>query len=326
MTCINHDGERVLKGRHLDPCGSPDACPGCLPCAQNHCLLCRREHADISCPACVAETRELLARIVLLTDKLDDQARNGRGALAPHGIPGGDALVMQAPGANDRGRAAQLLHRLLFGLDVSHTTDERKADPNPPLAVLTHWEDRVRARLDQPTDLAPTMERAAAYLDRHLHEAACDLSFIPMARTFSATVRQLEDVLLDGVRPERSRVPCLECGTRLIKVYSDKLVDDYHLCPRCGERYDAGRYERAKHDHLVSEGADRYVYVAAAASAIGRPERTLRTWITRGQVASTRDAAGRLVAWWPDVRAQHLSATARSTRRNRDEAARPDAG
>lgn len=313
MSCIQGPAYRVLKGRHREACGAPKTCPGCEPCPEPHCQLCRREHAGATCPACIAATRADLRRVVELAGHLEDQALNGRGALAPHGgIPGGDALVLQAPAATESGTAAQLLHRRTFGLDTSHTTDERRKDLNPPLAVLAHWEHRVRAYLGQRTEGAPDMERARSYLDEHLHEAARDLMFLPMARALSGTVRQLEDVLLDGIRPERSRVPCWECGARLVKVYADQLAADHYVCPRCGERYDQHRYERAKHDHLASEGADRYVHVPAAAAAVGRSERTLRTWIRQGVVSTSRDATGRLTAWWPDVRAAHA---ARKTRK-----------
>jgi ribosomal protein L37AE/L43A len=146
------------------------------------------------------------------------------------------------------------------------------------------------------------------------------VSFVPLARTLTATVRQLEDVLMDGVRPERSRVPCLECGTRLMKVWTDKAADDHWTCPRCGESYDHGRYERAKHDQLSSTGAERYVYLTDAASALGRHVETVRSWVRKGLVHRTRDTAGRTVIWWPDVREQHLVAMTRAKRRTRAEA------
>lgn len=311
MTCFKGSDGHVLRHRHLDTCGSPQECHGCVPCPELHCLTCKREHAEVTCPTCIAAARIDLGSVVHLTERLADEALNGQRSLRDN-LPGGDALVLQAPAATERGRLAQLLHRALFGLDVSHTQDESRADPTPPLAVLLHWEDRWRKAADQPTDLAPSMARSADYLDRHMHEAARDVSFVPFAKALAALVRQLEDVLSDGVRPERTRVPCWECGTRLVKVYADAAHQDHWLCPRCGERYDKGRYDRATHDHLHSQGAERFVYIADAAAAIGRPEQTVRTWIRKGIVTTSRDKKnGRLVAWWPDIREAHVTTATR---------------
>jgi hypothetical protein len=319
MRCeMGPHGSRVLLGRHGDPCGSPETCRGCLPCPESHCLLCEREHAPVVCPTCVAAARINLAAVVRLSGRLDDEALNGqRSARSRDRIPGGDALVLQAPAATERGKVAQLLHRALFGLDVSHTQDESRADPTPPLPVLLHWEDRWRSMLKQPTGLGPTMGRSFAYLDEHMHEAARDLSFVPFAKGMARLVRQLEDVLTDGERPERSRVPCWDCGTRLVKAYGATEAEDHWLCPRCGERYDKGRYDRAKHDHLASAGAERYVYIADAAAAVGRPEQTVRTWVRKGMVRTSRDPkTARLVAWWPDIRQAHMDAATRKRKRS----------
>lgn len=317
--CIKGSEGRVLRGRHEASCGSPEECPGCLPCPEPHCRLCRVEHADGTCPACLFTVRQNLHAVVRYAQRLPEEALEGRGASGRGGIPGGDALVLSAPAATSHGYAGQLLHRLLFGLDTSHTLEEARTDPTPPLQVLLHWEDRWRAASSQPTDLAPTLERSAAYLERHLHEAARDLSFIPFARAMAGLVRQLEDVLLDGERAERSRVPCLECGVRLVKLYGATLEEDQHECPRCGERYDQARFTQAKHHHLASAGADRFVHIPDAAAAVGRPEQTVRAWIRRGMVSTSRDPETlRLTAWWPHIRAAHQEATARKRKRSTD--------
>lgn len=307
----------MIRGRHREDCGAPELCAGCLPCPEEHCLVCRREHAVIACPECLSRTRVALGRVGVLTGKLRVEATLGRGSLHPQaGIPGGVALVLASPAATEHGYAAQLAHRVANQLDVSHTNEEHADDPRPPLAVLTHWEDRTRALLGDPTKAAPDVGESVAYLDRHLHELARDVSFVAFSRTMDATVRQLEDALLDGIRPERSRVPCLECGTRLVKVWTDKAATDHWTCPRCQEVYDHGRYERAKHDQLASTGAERYVYLTDAASALGRHVETVRTWVRKGKVSTTRDPAGRSVIWWPDVRAAHQEAEKRAKRRD----------
>lgn len=313
--CMKGSETRVLKDRHGSSCGSPETCPGCLPCREAHCLLCKRAHAEVTCPRCLSVARTNLHDAVRLAGKLSDESLNGQRSSKSKVMPGGDALVLQAPAATSHGYASQLLHRVLFGLDVSHTQEESKGDPTPPLAVLLHWEDRWRAHTGDPTGLAPTMARSADYLDRHMHEMARDVSFPPFAKALAALVRQMEDVLTDGERPERTRVPCWECGTRLVKVYADAVARDHYVCPCCHEEYDQGRFERAKHDHLASTGAERYVFITDAAAAIGRSERSVRTWIGRGVARTSRDArTGRIVVWWPDVRAAHQAAGTRKRR------------
>lgn len=313
MTCTGtNDGRRVIRNRHEDTCAD-GFCTGCEPCPEPHCQVCRRNHAADTCASCIAVVRTNLRNVAAMARRLDAEAQHGRRSLSVGtGVPGGDALVLASPGATTHGAAGQWAHRVTHGLDVTHTQDERRGDPRPPLAVLTRWESTWRNASGQPTDLAPTMGRVVSYLDTHLHRLAVRPEFVAFARDVAACVRSLEDVLRDGERPEVTRVPCWECGTRLVKVYADQAKDDHWTCPRCGERYDRGRFDRAKHDHLASRGAERYVSVADAVATIGRPEQTVRAWIRRGLVDVQRDnITGRLVVWWPHVRAQHMESQER---------------
>lgn len=313
MTCIPTGQRRALLGRHTNACTDPGACPGCEPCPEPHCLVCRREHADPTCPTCLGMARQNLRNVITLTAKLGAEATEGKRAHSVGtGVPGGDALVLLSPGASEDGARGQLAHRLATGLDVSHLHDELRGDPRPPVAVLLRWESRWRRAFSHPVGTADDLASLAAYLDRHMHEAARHVLFASFARELAATVRQLENVLHDGDRPETSRVPCLECGTRLVKVYGHHEADDHHVCPRCGDTYDRGRFERAKHDHLASKGAERYVSVTDAVATIGRPEQTVRSWIRRGLVQVDRHPqTRRLLVWWPHVREQHLAAQER---------------
>lgn len=301
VTCYRNDQVqgRLLVGRHLDPCRSPGDCHGCWPCEEHHCATCHRVHAPDVCPGCLALVRIDLHAIGGMWVRLPVEATNGRPAYHTHvlGIPGGEATVMLAPG-----------HYTLKLYDPPV-----RYDP-PPIVVLDHWAIHWSGVLGhRPVHIAdPVMASLVTYLDGVLHQVTGDPEFLVMAHDLAKTVRRMEDVLHDGDRPERSRVPCWECGTRLVKVYTSKVKDDHWLCPRCGELYDAGRYERAKHDHLASSGANRYVSVSDATVAIGRPVQTVRSWIRRGLIDTARDpSTGRLTAWWPDVRNQHLATAPR---------------
>ena len=298
MICLARDHQRYLLARHVESCSDPD-CGGCVPCPGPHCTTCRRDHAAVTCLGCLAMARDHLTTIGFLTTHLHDEALHG--SRSEHAdMPGGNALVMLGPG-NYSGSLSP--------------ADEQRDDPRPVLTVLNYWCTWWTTHAGAPT-VDYTLPALVDYLGRVLHQIAERPAFPLLALDLSRTRRQLENVLYDGERPEVSRVPCWECGTRLHKVYAAKASDDYWTCPKCGERYDRGRYDRAKHDHLASQGADRYVPVMVAIAAIGRHEQTVRAWIRRGLVGVQRDAAtGRVTAWWPDVRAMHLSTERRRRRR-----------
>lgn len=289
---------RVVAHRHGPEC-AVEECPGCLPCPEEHCLTCQRNHAQTTCPECLALARVNLGILRHLIHQLPAEAHLGQHVYRIHeGIPGGDALVLLTPAATVRGRVGQTAR-----------PESELGDPVPPLDVLVFWEEWWRAEADQPTGLQPTLDRVADYLASQLHHIAGSRVFPHLARDLVRTVRLVENVLHDGLRPETSRVPCWDCGARLVKVYGDQARHDHWACPRCHEVYDYGRYERAKYDHLASQGAERYVTVSDAIAATGRPEQTVRGWIRVGVVGTHREeGTGRLLVWWPDVRSQHLAA------------------
>jgi len=237
---------------------------------------------------------------------LETEATRGRQAFHTHeDVPGGDALVMLVAAASLRGRTGQPVH--LF------TRYELPTDPHPPLDVLVFWEELWRRKTNAHTSLAPTMARVVDYLDDQLHLMAREELFPHLHKALKRAVHQTENVLHAGHRPQVSRVPCLECGTRVLKVWTDTERHDHWRCPTCGEQYDKGRYERALHQHLASKGAERYVPISDACAASGRSERTVRDWMRREVVDFTRDpASGRLLVWWPDVREMHLTTQTRT--------------
>lgn len=242
--------------------------------------------------------RSTLHGIADLTTHLGDEAVNGRASIKAD-LPGGDALVLLAPGNYH---------------PTKWSAEEQRNDPRPPLVVLSFWASWWRTVQGHPHEPSSTLARLRDYLDDNLHHMGRSQVFPRLARDLSRVLNQLENVLCDGDRPEVSRVPCWECGARLEKRYGATLADDHWVCPRCREVYDRGRYDRAKHDHLASTGAERYVTVPDAVAAVGRPEQTVRTWMRKGLVDTKRDPkTGRVFVWWPHVREQHLA----TGRRNR---------
>jgi hypothetical protein len=188
-------------------------------------------------------------------------------------------------------------------------------DEMHPLFVLGSWEEVWREHLDHRTDRRITVESAVAYLDMQIGYMTdqVDPPFDEFARELRQCRGHLEDVLRDGIREERSQVPCVECETRLTRVYGDKESDDRWLCPRCRRTYSDEEYARAQHFHLEHERADRFVKVSEALGMIDRPEQTLRTWMRVGHVRTMRDPKGPILVWWPDVRTMNLN-TKRRTR------------
>jgi hypothetical protein len=307
MSCFNTGTSRAIRGRHEEGCGGQD-CPGCLPCPEDHCQHCKRSHAEVTCAACVHMARTNLASLALLSTHLPEESTEGSRSVGSRDFPGGDALVLLGPSAARADLDAVYAYRYQAGLSIDHRSDEYPTDLRPVAGVLARWEAAWREELNQPTGLTSTLSRSVDYLMAHLHQAAGRPTFTLFITDIAENLRRLEDVLYDGERPERTRVPCWECGVRLVHIYGSTEDDDHWVCPACGERYDRGRYDRAKHDHLASVGAERYVSVTDAAAAVGRPVQTVRTWIRRGLVSTQRNpVSGRTQAWWPHIRLLHLA-------------------
>jgi len=199
-----------------------------------------------------------------------------------------------------------------------HESLDLPGDPVPPLLVLATWEDDWRQTFGHGA--APhlaSVETAAAYLDRTLaHAAQWHDAWDEFHGDLRATVARLENVLQEGEREERSRVPCTKCGTRLVRRYEAKVADDHWECPKCGKVYNKVAYHNAHRHHLASGYADRWVPLVDAIDATGRSSATVRSWVQREDVQSRRDpTTGRVYVWWPDVRAQDRNAERRDLQR-----------
>jgi hypothetical protein len=186
-----------------------------------------------------------------------------------------------------------------------------------PLNVLGWYDMAYREDYNQPTTERITVARAVTYLEGQLDRIANDpeQDFGLFTHDVYACRAHLEAVIHDSRTPERSRVPCLDCGTRLERRYHDDAKNDDHRCPKCKRTYGAGEFARAKAEWLHSEGADRFVPISEAVHATGRSEFTVRTWMRRGLVETQHNRLGRLMVWWPDVRDQHRERELRDIRR-----------
>lgn len=307
--CYYRPGDsRAIIGRHTDDCDDGD-CRGCLRCPEDHCPRCYLTHSIGVCPTCLAGSKDDLAAIVTLCGDLLGEAMLG--SAATHALPGGQATV--ALGPRSSGSAGY------FG---DHWVDNQLGDWHP-LDVLETWSVVWRDwfHSPQPTCRA-TVGGAVEYLTGVLHLAAAtqptadewppDLP--DMLRDIASLRARLEDVLHDGDRPERSQVPCLDCGARLEHRYADAEADDRWVCPRCRRAYTDAEHRLAKAEHLGT--AEHFVPIATAAAAAGRSDWTIRDWVRRGLVAAACDPRTRLlVVWWPHVHAEHRTRAVRDTLR-----------
>lgn len=308
-TCrfVASDQPRVLAGRHLDPCVC-DGGFGCLECPETHCVVCGRAHAKAACVDCLNAARSDLEAIGDLCDSLPEEA-------ATKGVQS-EAMMLLGPSADPEAWQHTALSAVMGRLDAAYLADCR--DELHPLFVLGSWEQVWREHLDHLVPLsAVSVWAAAGYLNMQLGYMADQLEppFDEFARDLRACRAHLEDVLRDGIREERGQVPCVQCGTRLVKVYTDHEPDDHWRCPHCHRIYTDQEYARAQHFHMAGERADRFVKVSEALGMIDRPEQSLRTWMAGGKVKTERDPkTGALLVWWPDVREMHRNTPTRKRR------------
>lgn len=249
------------NGAESDP-GAPETCPGCLPCPETHCVVCRRSHALGACPECIAATRDDLAAIRLMCGALPTEVKH-RGV-------NGEALMLLGPTADLEARqyaeASYLAGRLPEGwLETIHgkkcptlrnepclgcgKDGEPRLDGElHPLTVLGTWEIVYRDRFDQPSDLRITIARAGDYLARWLHRFAEDdeVPFEDFAQDVRRCRAHLEAVLHDQAQGDLANVGCFECGGDLERKLTDRHgFEDHWTCQRCRRRYTYAEYNFA---------------------------------------------------------------------------------
>lgn len=266
--------------------------------------------------------RRDLAEIRRLARALADQALhrpNDRQA------PGGDAMfelgpVARASAVADRIAESERWNSDHYGepvqIDLSHLNDEDVVS----LTDLLYWSDDWRERTGSTRPRRPTIEGEAAWLASAMDWALDNATAqdIDALRRDVAEVRtRLENELLAGVRSERTRVRCLDCPARLVKVYADKAKYDHWRCPNreCERtRYEYDEFKLARHQTLLDGETERFISVPDAIAAVKpRPEHTVRTWMKRLQVRRVCDLrTRRVLVWWPDVRDRNDEATRRS--------------
>lgn len=317
MSCrfVSTTEPRVIPGRHATGCINEE-CTACLPCLETHCSRCNHIHAAVTCVECINRTRADLHRIMDLClmvpmDRIhwgarladpDDWRRAALQAML--------GRVCQCP---DRGMVCPTVRGRICP-DAAYLEDCH--DEPHALTVLGDWDEMWRGLLSHETEQRMSLGRAFSYLDMQLAYMADQewAEFDQFSREIRACRVYLERGFRDDDQPEVTDVPCLSCSRSLIKVYGRLVADDHWRCPRksCGRVYSEAEFNLAKSDHLAGERANRFLRVSDAAGLTQRPEQTIRAWMCRDDVETSRDArTGALMVWWPHVRALHLTAATR---------------
>ena len=218
-------------------------------------------------------------------DNLQTEAVNRGG---DPNMPGGMAMVMLGPGADVEAFGYAQLSAMMGRVDPGSVETD---DIEPPLSFLSGWVDIVREERDQPTGLKATVGREVAYLRRSVDwmlssDEYGDLRFIQVddfAEQLEKVRRALENVLRDGHRATRIRAECKSCEDSprlcLRQGAAKDGSQDHWYCPACYHAYDVAGVSRCWRQMFVKRGdAPEWVPLRAAASSVGRPVSTVRTW------------------------------------------------
>lgn len=278
MTC-KYDPE--LGGRVLDD-GEP--------CPEAHCRVCRRVHADQTCPECVGITRRDLHEIARMCDSLSEEVES-------RGIDG-EAMVLLGPAADPEARG-HLEASVLAGRVPADYVDVADGEQHP-LFVLGTWDMLWRDALghDEPSERL-TVGTATDYLDRQLTYMAGyeHVPFEDFARDLRRCRAHLESVLHDGEQRDTG-APCLDCRIPLVREWGTLVAADGWRCPKCREwrsdqdyRLNVAELHRETAEWLTDRDMELRTGVKAG---------TVRKWAERGDVGRRRDS-GRTVYRVADV-------------------------
>lgn len=243
-TCKYNGPERprILPGRHEDDCAGD--CNGCQPCPWPHCRVCGKDHAEHTCPGCMAEVRENILEIVQRCEALPTEVLH-------RGIDS-EAMNLLGPVADP-----EALGHMRASANVGRIPTDwvEEADHElHPLLVLGTWMEAYLEAFEHSEPARITVASAASYLDRNLVFASTfvDVPFDDFARNIRECLAHMDRVLHDGEQVETG-APCMTCRVPLRLVRGER--DDRWQCPRCKQESTDAQYRFAV-QHLHRENAD----------------------------------------------------------------------
>ncbi|WP_370290256.1 hypothetical protein [Nocardioides sp.] len=308
MKCrhVSHDQPRMLADQHAEDCATT-ACPGCLPCTLDHCLVGWRgergdceTHAPTVCPSCLGKVREHLHEVVRLAGMplVEQVIRDGD--------PDSEASNLLGPAADPRQWRQRADHGHIY------EPDSRLGWHLHPEAALGWLEMLAAQHFGHHRAGRITVASAGDYLDRNLHYLAADIEFdfADLAITVADCRAFLEQVLHDGEQRDTG-APCLKCDRKLVRTWEGRELpwrnrdgshplapEDGWVCPSCKDWRSEVDYRR--------NVAQRHTTAADWLTGADMIERTgvtrgsLTGWASRGRVRK-RTSGGRVVYRVADV-------------------------
>lgn len=245
-------------------------------------------------------TQDLTAIIELADDLLTEAVIKAGDPL----MPGGLAMVALAPVASPDEWAETLEaaeHRAQAKeLDLPAVEDDD--DWEPPLQTLLFWSESWRVEHGYPLSAKPTLASEANFIRWALEWAwENEVHWEDFARDVSKARTRLESIEKAGVRPAFRGAPCLydECrGKRLIRKTvpcrdengeKSWRLTDWH-CPNCKRQWSEEDYARnvyaaVERTHWLNLNDEAWCTYDRAARHVERPEGTIRSWVSRGEVS-----------------------------------------
>lgn len=277
-----------------------------------------------------ADVAQDLRTIVALHDDLLTQAVHS--ANDPL-MPGGQAMVELAYVALPSQYARQIdyLEEVLETYpDLNHEDDSWE----PPLQTLLFWSERWRIDRGFPLeDRRPTIGSEAHFLRTSVDWAwENELHFEDFVKDVADAKRRIENTLSAGNRVAFRGVPCMyeSCrGTQLVRKTVPTRgkngkktwrLSDWH-CPKCKrswtpEEYTRNIYAAIQRSKIEQIDDELWCTVDHAATRTGRPEGTVRSWVSRGDVSAVCWIDGRrTLVRYADVEARDRLAKARHLQR-----------
>ena len=236
-------------------------------------------------------------------------------------MPGGMAMVALAGVANLE--AWENLNDATERYSRAYTSieDEDPEEAWSAFQLIEFWSESWRRERDAEYDGSrPTIETEANFLRWSLEWAwQNEVAWDDFAADINRARVKLENILHAGNRVELSRIVCPQCESKprliVLRGKSEDGHDDRWKCSGCGTRFDADDAQRAHAKMLRSEGAERWVHQADAIATLkaqGRPERTIRAWLSEGEGSGYCDPKTHQVwVWWPDLWRRHLATPTR---------------
>jgi hypothetical protein len=229
--------------------------PRCVVCTRSLQIMQRQ-----TCQACVATVRADLNDIEQLYALLPAElGRLASAGLEPIGkgddqpMPGGDILTLLGPGSN--GRSQIMGVRVAGGRrDDSHGHDEWPSDPQSVAWELSRWEDEIRRqRGEHAASTLPNVHAARIYVNRQITWAS---DFYPDFAEMASDLRKLRMRLAQATAtdspPERG-CPCLDCGSTLLREWTDRGLSDDWVCHHCRRIYSHAEHHLAVAQHMSEQ-------------------------------------------------------------------------